>query len=545
MDLLRRRCTAARVVLVVVTAAATACSRAEGPLPASSWPPLQTLLLPDLSSSAAPVQAQIRERYASFQSVNNHAAKSTGELAAAYGEMGKLLTAARYFDAAEIAFLNARTLGPHDMRWPYLLGHVHRFQNEPTAAAAAFEHARMLAPDHVPTLVWLAELHLAASRPDQAEALLIESRTVAPESAVVRFGLGRAALAQRDHATAVEHLEAALAAAPSATRVHYPLALAYRGLGDRANAEAHLRLRGEADIPAVDPLLDEVAGLLREAAYEARGAEALDAGRWREAAGDLRKALERNPDNSFTRLNLGTALYMLGDADGALDQYREAVRLSPGQARAHFGIGVVMESRGEDTAAIDAFKSAVQGDPGYVEARFSLANALRRNGRIRDSLLHYDEVLRANPAVSQASFGYAMGLVRLGRYREARDRIERDVRLFPDQPGFPHALARLMAAAPDDRVRDGARALVVARTLLDMQRTSSLAETMAMALAELGRFDEAVVWQREAMDLARQSGRTRTAWHMENLRRYERGLACRMPWPDDDPVHHPAAEGRR
>ena len=34
------------------------------------------------------------------------------------------------------------------------------------------------------------------------------------------------------------------------------------------------------------------------------------------------------------------------------------------------------------------------------------------------------------------------------------------MKAFPDQPGFAHALARLLAAAPDDRVRDGARAPV-------------------------------------------------------------------------------------
>ena len=127
-------------------------------------------------------------------------------------------------------------------------------------------------------------------------------------------------------------------------------------------------------------------------------------------------------------------------------------------------------------------------DPGYLEARFSLANALRRNGRVEASLPHYAEVLRINPAVSQASFGYAMGLVRLGRYQEARDRLDRDVRAFPDQLGFAHALARLLSAAPDDRVRDGARADAIMTALLKNQQTPALAETMAMTQAELGRF---------------------------------------------------------
>ena len=202
---------------------------------------------------------------------------------------------------------------------------------------------------------------------------------------------------------------------------------------------------------------------------------------------------------------------MQRDADRALEQYREAVRLLPSLARAHFGIGVIMETRRLDAEAIAAFNAAVASDPGYVEARFSLANALRRSGRVEESLPHYAEVLRSNPAVSQASFGYAMGLVRLGRYREARDRLDQDARAFPDQLGFAHALARLLAAAPDDSVRDGVRANTLMTSLLKNQETLGLAETMAMTQAELGRFADAVRWQRRAVDLARQAGRPRSS----------------------------------
>ena len=159
---------------------------------------------------------------------------------------------------------------------------------------------------------------------------------------------------------------------------------------------------------------------------------------------------------------------------------------------------------------------------------------------MNESLAHYENVLRLNPAVSQASFGYAMGLVRLGRYQEARARLDRDVKAFPDQPGLIHALARLLAAAPDDRVRDGARALMLVEELLKAQRTLALAETMAMTLAEVGRFDEAVTWQRDALEFARKNGPTDIVARLtENLRRYEARQPCRTPWTDDDPVHHP------
>jgi hypothetical protein len=134
-----------------------------------------------------------------------------------------------------------------------------------------------------------------------------------------------------------------------------------------------------------------------------------------------------------------------------------------------------------------------------------------------------------------------MGLVRLGDYARARERLERDVQAFPDQPGITHALARLLAAAPDDRVRDGARALALARALEQSQPpTLALVETIAMALAEVGRFDEAVARQRQAIEGARDAGRPDLAARLTaNLRLYEQRRPCRTPWADDDPVHRP------
>lgn len=518
-----------------------ACSGADENAASGSRPALRPVALPDIASASPDVQARLRERYDSLTRTIDDAGASPVALAEAYGEMGKLFLAAEYFDAAESCFVNAGALAPSDMRWPYYLGHAYRRGSRNAKAAEAFARALTLQPNHVPALVWLAEMRLVSNQPDEAGRLLETARGVEPQSGAVLYGLGRAALARQDYSNAVKHLEAALAIAPAATRIHYPLGLAYRGAGDRQQAEEHLRKRGEVDLPPPDPLMGEVASLLQNAAaYETRGAQALDARDWPGAIEQLTKAVEIAPRNAYTRLNLGTAYYMQRDADRALEQYREAVRLLPSLARAHFGVGVLVETRGQDHAAIESFTAAVTNDPAYLEARFSLANALRRTGRVEDSLPHYAEILRANPAVSQASFGYAMGLVKLGRYADARARLERDVRAFPEQLGFAHALARLLAAAPDDRVRDGTRADAILQGLLKQQRTPALAETMAMAQAELGRFRDAIEWQRTAIDLARASGRPAGMAHLsETLALYEAGRPCRTPWTSDDPVHHP------
>lgn len=503
-------------------------------------PPLRPLELPVLSSASAEVQLQIKKEFASLEAAIARDETPLPELAAAYGTMGKLLAAAEFWDAADICFRNARALAPADMRWPYYMGHVFKSRNDQPQAETAFAEALKLAPQDAPTLVWLAEMHLQQNRPDEAAALLTRAQALRPSSGAVLYGLGRVALARRDYAQAVTHLEAALQRAPDASRVHYPLALAYRGLNQPAKADAHLRLRGEVDLPPDDPLMDELRGLLQNAsAYEVRGSQAIEARRWDDAIDNLRKAIAIAPNNAFSRLNLATSYYMAERPDDALEQYREAVRLSPALARAHLGIGVVMAARGDDAAAIGAFEAAVAADAAFTEARFSLANALRRSGRVADALPHYAAVLKSDPAVSQASFGYAMGLVKLGRYREARARLEADTRAFPDQRGFAHALARLLAAAPDDAVRDGARALTIVEALVKAEQSLAVGETMAMALAETGRFDEAAQWQRQVIASAggeRPDVRARLA---AQLRDYERGRPAREPWAATDPVHRP------
>jgi cytochrome c-type biogenesis protein CcmH/NrfG len=137
-----------------------------------------------------------------------------------------------------------------------------------------------------------------------------------------------------------------------------------------------------------------------------------------------------------------------------------------------------------------------------------------------------------------------MGLVRLGRYQEAKSRFEAAMKTFPDQPGFAHALARVLAAAPDANVRDGARAISIMNELLKSQQTLAMAETMAMALAESGRFEDAVMWQQDAIRAASESKREDVARKLTaNLKLYQSRQPCRTPWTPDDPVHRPASGG--
>ena len=156
-------------------------------------------------------------------------------------------------------------------------------------------------------------------------------------------------------------------------------------------------------------------------------------------------------------------------------------------------------------------------------------------GRPNEALAEYDQVIAADARSPEARFGYAMTLVLLGRYQEARDRLEAGIASHPDQAMFRKALARLLAAAPDARARDGQRALALVQELLAQERSFDLGEAMAMALAEVGRYAEAASWQREVISMAAQAGRNDLVQLMAgNLRLYERGEPSRTPWRDDE-----------
>ncbi len=496
---------------------------------------VQPVSLPDISKATESVQKQLRDGYAALQTATGNKPPA-GELAAAYGEMGKLFMAAQIQDAAETCFLNAQALNAGDFRWPYYLAQLSRTQGELPKAAALFERVLQLQPDDVAALVWLGDVNLSLGRPDAAEPLFAKALALQPASLSARFGLGRVALARQDYQRAVEQLEDVLARDPEAAGAHYPLSMAYRGLGRTELAELHLRQREEHEILPADPLMVELDELIESPqAYESRGIRALNREAWAEAEALFRKGLALDAANPALRHRLGTALYMQGNQRGAREEFEAVVKSTPDHRMAQYSLGVLLQADGRHAEAAERFTIALRSRPSYTEARLRLAVSLRKSGRVRESLSQYEQVLAASPDSTEARFGEAIAFVQLGRYRDARARLEAAVKAYPDQGVYAHGLARVLAAAPDDQVRDGQRALALVQDLIKQGRTLDLGATMAMALAELRQFTHAISLQQDLIAAAEKGGLTDMARRLKvNLVHYERLEPCRTPWTPDE-----------
>ena len=497
---------------------------------------MRTVSLPDLSAVEPSVRAQLQESFDGLTRQQQTPGISSSDLAQAYGDLGKLLLAARIPDHAEPCFLKAQSLAGEDRRWPYYLGHIYKARGALEPAIGAFRRALDLNPRDGTAMIWLAELELLAGRPEASVPLFSKALESDAGRLAARFGLGRAALAMRDYAGAVEHFEAALRSEPKAGGVHYPLALAYRGLGDTAKAEVHARQPGGADIVPAVPLMDEVRGLLRSAvSYELVGTRALNAGDWHAALEAFRAGLVLEPSNAALMHKLGTALFLSGDVAGARATFEQLVRTTPAFAKGHYSLGMLLAEEGQIEGALARLSTALTHEPNYVEARVGLAELLRRRGRLGEAVTEYDRALALDPRLPEAALGRALTLIRLERYAEAVDRLREARQVHPEAPWLAHALARLLSAAPDGRIRDGQQAVAVMEALGQDAQRLDFGETMAMALAEVGRQEDAVRWQRAAIELARQAGQTGQVTRMvERLQLYESGRPSRRPWRPEE-----------
>lgn len=408
--------------------------------------------LPDLSPLAPWAQDQVRERHDALQEALAAGADASGAgLAEAYGELGLVLMAVNYYDAARTCYRHAQALAPRDRRWPYYLGHLYRLTEDRTEAAAWFERALELAPSDEATLVWLGRIYLDQGRPDAAERLFMHAATVEPESAAAWAGVGQAALARRDYLRATEALERAIELDPAASAVRYPLAMAYRALGERDAAVTHLQQRGNRGPGIVDPLMLRFQNVLQgPMLFELHGNQALAAGDAGAAIELYRQGLALAPGEPSLRHRLATALAAAGDAQGAAAELQEALRAAPEFAAAHGLLGAVLATQGRHREAVDRFATALEHDPGHIEARLGMAESLRVDGRLEESLAHYERVAAEDPGFVEAWIGRAEVLIRLGRYPEAQAWLTDARRVHPGQPEIAR-LAEALAVAPPTR----------------------------------------------------------------------------------------------
>ena len=479
------------------------------------------------------MEADVREHLTLSQNTLAAAAKNPAtpadKLADAYGMMGQIYQAYALNSPAKECYLNASQLAAKDFRWVYLLGKLHEREGDVQAAISYYNTARALRPDYLPVFVSLGNIYLQLNRLDEAEALFRHALGLNETSAATLYGLGQAALSKRSYTDAARYLERASRLAPEANRIHYALAMAYRGLNDLEKAQSHLAQSGSVGVRVSDPLLDELQDLIKGARLHLiRGKVALDARRFAEAADEFRKAIAAQPNSIPAHFNLGAALTQTGDLRGAAEQFKETLRLDPHHANAHYNLGLLLAQANEHEQAITHLRSALSAQPDDNHARFLLAQELALVRRLEEALAEFSRVVQADPDNENALLGLVRILLGKKQYKQALSALEKGHAQFPQKGLTTATLSYLLAASPQLELRDGTRALTLARAVYEATTSIKHGVLVAMALAELGRCDEAAEWARRMITKADAEGSPDLVEKLKTeLKRYERERPCR------------------
>jgi tetratricopeptide (TPR) repeat protein len=253
-------------------------------------------------------------------------------------------------------------------------------------------------------------------------------------------------------------------------------------------------------------------------------------GYWRDSETLFRRDLAVARDSGAARLNLGEALQEDHRLAEALVEYQRALVLDPRRHEVYHNIGRILSDEGKPEAALEYCRRAVELDKNSAESRIGLGVVLGDLGRYEEAVSEFTAAAGLDAGSAAPHFQMGRALLRLGRDAEAVGQFEAALRREPDNLGMLLYTARVLAADRNAAGRNGREAFELAQRAAQLAGGQAVVlDTLAMACAETGRFDEAVRRARQALAAARAGGDREDAPDIEQrLELYEQRQPFRM-----------------
>lgn len=360
-----------------------------------------------------------------------------------------------------------------------------------------------------------------------------------PDDPETVFNVAMALMDLGDKPAAEERLREAIALDPAYREPRFNLALILAERNDFEEAERHFHQATEIDPDDLDA--------------RTRWADTLTRlGRADEAIGVLDAVLAVDAALPAARLALGAAQQARGDLEAARTTLNRVLDAAPGapqeRSEAHYRLAVLLAAEAGATGnpaateagpnAVSHLRAALELDARFAEAHVLLGRLLGQQERYAEAAGHFARALVQNPLNPGWHRDRAMALLLARRYAAARGALTSARRALANSADDPVVaaehldtlLARLLATSPDPQVRNGREALAIAQRLMADRPGVEHAETVAMALAEIGDFERAAEIQSQLITEVQRRGETPTDGQRQRLESYLAGEPVREPW---------------
>jgi protein O-mannosyl-transferase len=260
------------------------------------------------------------------------------------------------------------------------------------------------------------------------------------------------------------------------------------------------------------------------------GTAFLRQGQLDKALGCFQQALAIDPAFAEAHNNLGNLLAKEGRITEAIGQYRKAIEFKPDRAEFYNNLGNLLAVQRQPAEAIRQFQKALEIDPHYAKAHYNLANVFFAQGRWDQAIEHYQQALKRMPDSIPAHYQLGLALQCRGRFADAIKQFQKVLELNPLHAAAQNDLAWILATCPESSLRNGQKAVALARQAAQLSASKSpqILDTLAAAYAEAGQFSEAIRTARQALALSvAQNNKPMTEVIQNHLRLFENHSPCR------------------
>lgn len=218
------------------------------------------------------------------------------------------------------------------------------------------------------------------------------------------------------------------------------------------------------------------------------------------------KALELEPDHHDALLMRARVHQQMKQTDKAMADVDRVLELDPGNVRAMRLRTLLLAQSGKLDQMVRQLEELVQLSPEDIEVQLDLANYYATDRKPQKAIEAYTAILAKHPDNWLALRGRADTYLTSGKHAEAIADYEKAVKLQPKDPGILNNFAWVLATSPDDKLRNGQRAIKLATLACEVTdyKQAHILSTLASAHAEAGDFQTAVKWSQKAVELGKE-----------------------------------------